>query len=223
MNPLLKKYLLANVLRAPDDGEPPRLGMVPPPRQQLQLPQLARRRRPAKPWYDGKADAEIIGHMQNNGWDKDPVTAAIEASEVAPRAAEIPRRAGKPAGQAAEGRRRRGRLEGGHSRLGMPAEAKEYDLSGVKRADGTELDQPGGRAARRTPPRPGGEGQCAGGSEGDRQAHGRRRQRRRPTKSGSTARRPSCEGLGRQFRLEQGGRDAGRQAPRRRAGDRGRA
>lgn len=94
----------------------------------------------AKPWYEGKADAETIGWMQNKGWDKDPVVTAIEASK-ARREAErflgtspehllkLPKDATDEAGWTAV-----------RQRLGAPKEAKEYDLSGVKHADGKDLD-----------------------------------------------------------------------------------
>jgi hypothetical protein len=78
---------------------------------------------------------------QNNGWDKDPVIAAIEASKShrelqkfhgvpASQLVKLPKDAADEAGWKAV-----------YSRLGMPAEAKDYDLSGVKRADGTDVDQ----------------------------------------------------------------------------------
>ena len=95
----------------------------------------------SKPWYEGKADAETIGWLQNKGWDKDPVTAAIEASK-ARREAErflgappeqllrLPKDATDEAGWNAV-----------RQRLGAPKEAREYDFSTVKFADGSELEQ----------------------------------------------------------------------------------
>lgn len=96
---------------------------------------------PPAPWYEGKADAEIVGWMQNKGWDKDPVAGLIEATKAhrelqkhvgvpAERLLRLPEKADDEAGWSAV-----------RQRLGMPKEAKEYDFSAVKFADGTELDQ----------------------------------------------------------------------------------
>lgn len=95
----------------------------------------------AKPWYDGKADAELVGHWDNKGWKKDdPATIAIEASKAA---RELQKHFGVPAEQliklpkdAAD----EAGWKGVYARLGVPAEAKAYDLTGLKRADGSELD-----------------------------------------------------------------------------------
>lgn len=93
------------------------------------------------PWYEG-ADADTIGHIQNRGWhDKDAKTAALEAVK-AHREAErflgipkdqivrVPTDAADEAGWKTV-----------YSRLGAPDTKDGYDLSGVKFADGTELDQ----------------------------------------------------------------------------------
>lgn len=96
----------------------------------------------AKPWYDGKVDADIIGHWDNKGWKKDdPVAVAIEASKAA---RELQKHFGVPPDQLL-------RLpkdasdEAGWSavrqRLGAPKEAKDYDFSAIKFADGSDLDQ----------------------------------------------------------------------------------
>jgi hypothetical protein len=40
-------------------------------------PPAAARRPPTTPWYEGKLDAELIGHIENKGWKKDdPVAVA---------------------------------------------------------------------------------------------------------------------------------------------------
>ncbi len=96
---------------------------------------------PSAPWYEGKADAETIGWLQNKGWDKDPVVAAIEASKArreaekflgvpAEQLLRLPKDATDEAG-----------WQNVRQRLGAPKEAKEYDFTGVKFADGSELDQ----------------------------------------------------------------------------------
>lgn len=93
------------------------------------------------PWYDG-ADADTVGHIQNRGWhDKDVKVAALEAVK-AHREAErflgipkdqilrVPTDAADEAGWKTV-----------HTRLGAPDTKDGYDLSAVKFADGTELDQ----------------------------------------------------------------------------------
>lgn len=93
----------------------------------------------AKPWYEGKADAELVGHMQNNGWDKDPVEAAIAAAKShreAQKKLGIPPdqvlRMPKPDSPEAD-------VKLFWGKLGAPADPKEYDFSGVKTADGKDI------------------------------------------------------------------------------------
>jgi len=96
---------------------------------------------PAAPWYEGKADAETIGWLQNKGWDKDPVVTAIEASKAR---REAERFLGTPPEQLLRLPKDPTDEAGWNAvrqRLGAPKEAKEYDFSTVKFADGTELDQ----------------------------------------------------------------------------------
>lgn len=95
----------------------------------------------AKPWYEGKADAETVGYWQNKAWKADdPVTIALEATKAAREAQKfvgappdqlirLPKDAGDEAGWNAV-----------WNRLGKPKDAKEYDLSAVKFADGTAID-----------------------------------------------------------------------------------
>lgn len=96
----------------------------------------------AKPWYEGKVDAEIIGHWDNKGWKKDdPAAVAVEASK---QARELQKHFGVPAEQLMrlpKDANDEAGWKGVHERLGMPKEAKDYDLSGVKRADGTDIEQ----------------------------------------------------------------------------------
>jgi hypothetical protein len=94
---------------------------------------------PTAPWYEGKADAETIGYLQNKGWADDPVKAAIEASK-AHRAAE--RHLGAPADQLI-----RLPKDGNDpawnnvwNRLGKPIDPKLYDFSDIKLSDGSAID-----------------------------------------------------------------------------------
>lgn len=94
-----------------------------------------------QPWFQG-ADAETIGVLQTKGWDKkQPNEAALEAVRAYREAEKFvgiptaqllrfPKDAADEAGWTAV-----------HTRLGRPADAKGYDLSTVKRADGTALDE----------------------------------------------------------------------------------
>lgn len=95
---------------------------------------------PATPWFEGKATPEIIGHWENKGWGKDdPVKVAIEASK---QALELQKHYGVPP-------ERLIKLPEGNDpaqwksvwqRLGVPAEAKDYDFSAVKNAAGEPID-----------------------------------------------------------------------------------
>jgi hypothetical protein len=96
---------------------------------------------PAAPWYEGKADADMIGHWDNKAWNKsDPVTIAIEATKQAREAQKhfgvpadqllkLPKDTADDAGWAAV-----------YERLGAPKDAKDYDFSAVKHADGNAPD-----------------------------------------------------------------------------------
>lgn len=95
---------------------------------------------PAPAWFEGKADAETIGHWDNKGWKKDdPINIAIEATK---QARELQKHFGVPADQLIK--LPKADDEAGwrnvHQRLGTPAEAKDYDFSGVKWKDGTEIE-----------------------------------------------------------------------------------
>lgn len=96
----------------------------------------------AKPWYDGKLDAELIGHAQNKNWKiDDPATLAVEALKGAREAqkmigvpAEKLLRIPEPSAPEAD-------VSAFWNRIGVPAEAKDYDFTGIKRADGKDLDE----------------------------------------------------------------------------------
>jgi len=95
----------------------------------------------AKPWFDGKLDAELIGHIENKGWKKDdPISVAIEATKAhrelqkhfgvpETQLLKLPKDAADEAGWKAV-----------NARLGVPADIKGYDLSTIKHADGRALD-----------------------------------------------------------------------------------
>lgn len=95
----------------------------------------------AAPWYQGKAEAEIVGHWQNRGIDlADPVNVAIEMTK-AHREAE--RHIGVPADQLLrmpKATAQPAEIKAFWERLGVPKEAKDYDLSAI-RFDGNELEQ----------------------------------------------------------------------------------
>jgi len=96
---------------------------------------------PATPWYEGKLDAEALGHIENKGWKKDdPVDVAINATK---QARELQRHFGVPPDQLLKLPKDTTDEAGWKAvreRLGMPKEAKDYDFTGVKRADGSDLD-----------------------------------------------------------------------------------
>lgn len=93
-------------------------------------------------WYEGKIDAETIGMWQNKvGADlSDPVKVAQKLTEIYRGAEKLVGirpdelvRFPKDASDEAS-------WKNIYTRIGVPAEAKEYDLAGIKTADGKELD-----------------------------------------------------------------------------------
>ncbi len=96
---------------------------------------------PTPPWYEGKLDAELLGHIEGKGWKKDdPIDVAINATK---QARELAKHYGVPADQLLKLPSKADDEAGWKAvreRLGMPKEAKEYDLSTVKHADGKEID-----------------------------------------------------------------------------------
>jgi hypothetical protein len=96
----------------------------------------------AKPWYDGHADGPFLGHLQTHGWDKmTPAEVALKASQSHYEASKFlgvdPKllvRLPKDASDQAA-------LQNIRSKLGVPADAKEYVFPGLKFKDGTELDE----------------------------------------------------------------------------------
>lgn len=98
----------------------------------------------SKPWYQSVAgvDQEIVGHWQNAGWiNKKPEEIALEATKSW-KAAE--RNVGVPADQIVRLPKDPKDELGWKQvwqRLGAPKEAKEYDFTPVKRADGTAPEE----------------------------------------------------------------------------------
>lgn len=94
------------------------------------------------PWYEGKLDAELIGHAQNKNWKlDDPATLAVEALKGAREAqkmigvpAEKLLRIPEPSAPAAD-------IAAYWNRIGVPKEAAEYDFAAIKSADGSALDE----------------------------------------------------------------------------------
>lgn len=93
------------------------------------------------PWYGANADPTFVGHLQNRGWDKLEPAAAAVAAATAHREAE------KLIGGRAEDRvvwpKDASDAEGWnrvHGKLGVPSNVAEYDFSGVKFSDGSEID-----------------------------------------------------------------------------------
>lgn len=92
-----------------------------------------------KPWHDG-FDPEMLGHIQNRGWDKKPVNEAVKEALKAHREAE------KLIGAPAEKLIRlpndmtdQTAMKAVMQRLGAPADAKDYDFTGIKDAAGKPL------------------------------------------------------------------------------------
>lgn len=96
---------------------------------------------PVAAWYEGKAAPEMLGFWQNKGYNAaDPHVVAIEATKAAMQAQQfigaapdqlikLPKDANDEAG-----------WKSVWGKLGVPAEAKDYDLSSIKAADGKDLD-----------------------------------------------------------------------------------
>lgn len=91
-------------------------------------------------WHTG-LDAELLGHIQNRGWQEK--TAAEVAVEAARAHREAERHIGIPANQLLRLPKDATDEAGWKAvwqRLGMPADAKDYDFKTIKTAAGTEID-----------------------------------------------------------------------------------
>lgn len=95
----------------------------------------------AKPWYDG-APAEIVGHIQTKGWHEKPANEVALAAIAAHREAE--KYIGHPADHVLKLPKDAADADGWKTvwnRLGVPADAKDYDFAAVKFADGSAPTQ----------------------------------------------------------------------------------
>lgn len=104
----------------------------------------------AAPWYQG-ADPELIGHIQNKGWHDKPANVAALEAVKAHREAE--RLTGIPADQILRLPKDAADEAGWNTlygRLGVPDAADKYDLSTVKNADGSALDDTTAAWVRKT-------------------------------------------------------------------------
>lgn len=94
----------------------------------------------AAPWHDG-IDSTLLGMAQNKGWKYENPKEAYAQVLTAYREAE--RKLGVPAEQLLrmpQSNAAEADVKAFYSRIGVPGEAKDYDLSQVKFADGTDLD-----------------------------------------------------------------------------------
>lgn len=97
-----------------------------------------------KPWYQGVAgvDEEMLGHWTNRGWNtKTAPEVAVEATKAWKGAEHL---VGVPADQVLrvpKDVKDEAGWKAVWTRLGKPAEAKDYDFSAIKWSDGTALDE----------------------------------------------------------------------------------
>ena len=103
---------------------------------------------PSAHWYDG-LPAEDIGYLQNRGLDKvDARAAFLEAMKAHKEAEKL---IGAPAQELLRLPKDAKDAEGWqrfNERLGVPKEAKDYDFTGLKFKDGSEIDQASADAIR---------------------------------------------------------------------------
>ena len=93
-------------------------------------------------WHGGKIDAATLGWWQNKGIDPaDPVAVATKLTEQYRNAEKLH---GVPSNElirVPKANADQSDINAFWQRVGVPAEAKDYDFSGIKFADGTDLDQ----------------------------------------------------------------------------------
>lgn len=96
---------------------------------------------PAAPWYEGKANAEVIGHLQNRiGKDDDAVAAAIKMTQAH---LEATRMLSVPADRLLKLPAKADDIDGWnavYAKLGAASKADDYKYDGLKFKDGSELD-----------------------------------------------------------------------------------
>lgn len=114
--------------------------MPPDDQQQQQSQQQSQQQQSSDPWFKG-FDAETIGHLQNRGWDKKQAPEVV--AEAIKSWKEAEKLVGVPANQVVRLPKDASDEKGWDAvwqRLGKPNDAKLYDFSDVKFADGTALE-----------------------------------------------------------------------------------
>jgi hypothetical protein len=94
---------------------------------------------PNEPWYAG-AEPELVGHIQNKGWDK--LTPAEVAKQAAKAHLSAERMIGVPADQILRLPKDPADVDGWkavRAKLGAVSDPKAVDLTGVKSKDGTDI------------------------------------------------------------------------------------
>ena len=93
----------------------------------------------AAPWFKGKLDDEHVGVLQNRQWQDKPVEEVAVNALKAYR--ELEKLKGVPADQLLRFKPDdQGVMQTVYDKLGVPRDGKEYDFSGIKFSDGTELE-----------------------------------------------------------------------------------
>lgn len=96
---------------------------------------------PSTPWHEGKIDAEVIGYLTNKGLD--PADPAKLALGLIPQYRNVEKLVGVKPEELVRWPKDIGDSDNWknvHTRLGVPKEAKDYDLSAVKLKDGKDID-----------------------------------------------------------------------------------
>ena len=96
----------------------------------------------ATPWFQGKVDADIIGHWQNHGYDvNDPVKVSVELTKAHREAEKL---IGAPSAQIirlpVDPSKDPDGMKAVFQRLGMPLDAKDYEFPALKDKDGKIAD-----------------------------------------------------------------------------------
>lgn len=116
--------------------------MPPEGEQQQQAGQQIGQQQQAPPWH-ADVEPELLGHWQNRGYKLDtPKDVAIAAGK---QARELEKHFGVPADQIVRLPKADARpedIKAFRMKLGMPAEPKDYDFSGIKGADGEPIAAP---------------------------------------------------------------------------------
>lgn len=94
----------------------------------------------AAPWYGDKIDTTTVGFWQNKGIDaNDPVAVATKLTEFYRNSEKFVGAPPEEMLRMPKANAPEAEINAYWNKIGVPAEAKDYDLSTVKRADGKEL------------------------------------------------------------------------------------